>query len=134
MISLGLVVAQYYDSISKAMKERALDKIEHQNAEIASTVAVRGVYDSPLAADRLARRDAIDAVAVLGAVITGDADHDEVVAHVAARKLSDVSLQRDTPVTLGIIGPSMSSAEARDRIEYGSVAVPIAVKTALELP
>ncbi len=35
-----------------------------------------GSYDTPLAADRLARRSDIDAVAVLGAIISGDTDHD----------------------------------------------------------
>ena len=104
------------------------------DVEITRTVSVRGVYDTPLAADRLARRDEIDAVAVLGAVITGDTDHDQVVAHTAAQKLSDVSLQRDTPVTFGVIGPAMSSAEAYERIDYGAEAIAIAVETVEELP
>lgn len=134
MVSLGLVIAQFYEDIAESMEEQALEKASRLDAEVAQTVSVRGVYDTPLAADRLARRDDIDAVVVLGAVITGDTDHDPVVAHTAARKLSDVSLQRDTPVTFGILGPAMSSAEAYERIEYGVEAVPIAVETVEELP
>ncbi|PSP55571.1 hypothetical protein BRC73_08990 [Halobacteriales archaeon QH_7_66_37] len=42
---------------------------------------------------------------MLGAVVTGDTDHDQVVAHTAAQRLSDVGLQRDTPVTFGVGGP-----------------------------
>ncbi|GGK82388.1 6,7-dimethyl-8-ribityllumazine synthase [Haloarcula sebkhae] len=134
MVSLGLVIAQFYEDIAESMEEQALNKASRLDAKIARTVSVRGVYDSPLAADRLARRNEIDAVAVLGAVISGDTDHDQVVAHTAARKLSDVSLQRDTPVAFGIIGPGMSSTEASERIEYGVEAIPIAVETVKELP
>jgi len=67
-------------------------------------------------------------------VLTGDTGHDLVVAHTAARKLSDVRLQRDTPVTFVALGPAMSSVEAYERIEYGVEAVPIAVETVGELP
>lgn len=134
MVSLGLVITQFYEDIAESMEEQAVEAAAELNAEISRTVSIRGVYDSPLAADRLARLDDIDAVAVLGAVITGDTDHDQVVAHTAARKLSDVSLQRDTPVTFGIIGPEMSSAEAYERIEYGVEAVPIAIELVEELP
>ena len=67
---------------------------------------------------------------MLGAVVTGDTDHDQVVAHTAAQRLSDVGLQRDTPVTFGVIGPEMSAAEAHERIEYGAEAVPIAAELA----
>lgn len=134
MTSLGLVIAQFYEELAAEMEARALEKIEGQAAEITETVSVRGVYDAPLAADRLARKDDIDGVAVLGAVITGHTDHDQVVARTAASKLSDISLDHDTPVTFGVIGPGMSPAEAHERIEYGAEAVPIAIELISELP
>ena len=134
MVSIGLVVAQFYEDIATSMEEQARQSIENLDAEISRTVSVRGVFDTPLAADRLASRDDIDAVAVLGAVLEGNTDHDQVVAHTAARKLSDVSLRRDTPVTFGIVGPAMSGAEAHERIEYGADAVAIAVETVYALP
>lgn len=134
MPSLGLVIAQFYEELAEEMEAVALEKLDSRTAELAETVCVRGVYDTPLAADRLARRENIDAVAVLGVVITGDTDHDQVVARTAASKLSDVSLTRDTPVTFGIIGPGMSAAEADERIEYGAEAIPIALELVSELP
>ncbi len=96
MVSVGLVIAQFYETMAEEMEERAHGRITERDAEITTTLYVPGVYDSPLAADRLARRDGIDAVAVLGAVVTGDTDHDQVVTHTAADKLSDVCLDRDT--------------------------------------
>lgn len=134
MVSVGLVIAQFYETMAEEMEEQAHERIAERDAEITTTLDIPGVYDSPLAADRLARRDEIDAVAVLGAVVTGDTDHDQVVTHTAADKLSDVSLDRDTPVTFGVIGPDMSAAEAHERIEYAVNAVDAAVDTVAELP
>jgi 6,7-dimethyl-8-ribityllumazine synthase len=100
---------------------------------VVAELAVPGSYDTPLAADRLARREAVDAVAVVGAIVTGDTDHDQVIADAAAQGLTDVSLDRDTPVTFGITGPGMSRAEAEERIDYGAQAVDSAVDLAEEL-
>jgi len=97
-------------------------------------VPVPGAYDAPLAADRLARRDDVEAVAVVGAVVTGDTDHDRVIADAAAEALVRVSLDRDTPVTFGVSGPGMSGAEARERVEKGAEAVNAAVEMVRTLP
>jgi len=135
MVRLGLVVAQFDKSgtVIGEMERHAREQARERDAEVVVTVEVPGSYDTPLAADRLARRDDIDAVAVLGAVVTGDTDHDQVIADAAARGLTDVSLDRDTPVTLGIIGPGMSRAEAEARVTYGARAVDSAVDLVEEL-
>ncbi len=92
-----------------------------------------GSYDTPLAADRLARRDDIDAVVAIGAIITGDTDHDQVIADAAAQGLADVSLDRDTPVLLAITGPGMSQDEAEARVDYGATVVDSAIDLVHEL-
>jgi 6,7-dimethyl-8-ribityllumazine synthase len=134
MVSLGLVVARFNASVTEPMEEAAREAAEQRNAEIVETVRVPGSYDSPLAADRLARRDDIDAVAVVGTIVTGDTKHDEVIADAAAQGLTDVSLDRDTPVTFGVSGPGMSGAEARERIDKGGDAVDAACDLAEGLP
>ena len=136
MVRLGLVVAQFdkVGTVIDGMTEHAREAADERGAELVATVEVPGTYDTPLAADRLARRDDVDAVTVLGAIVTGDTDHDQVIADAAARGLTDVSLDRDTPVTFGVIGPDMSAAEARERVEYGALAVESAVDLAGELP
>jgi len=135
MVALGLVVAQFNKErpITHEMERRGREAAAGAGAEIVETVEVPGSYDAPLAADRLARRDDVDAVAVLGAIITGDTDHDRVIADAAARGLTDVSLRRDTPVTFGVTGPGMSQAEAEERIAYGATAVESAISLAEEL-
>ena len=131
MAQIGLVVAQFdkEGSVIDDMEAAAREAARERDAEVVATVAVPGSYDTPLAADRLARREDVDAVAVLGAIVTGDTDHDEVIADAAAQGLTDVSLDRDTPVAFGVIGPGMSTAEAKARSDYGATAV----KSALDL-
>jgi len=135
MVGLGLVVSQFNKDVpvTERMAERARETVEEHGATLVESIEVPGSYDTPLAADRLARRDDIDAVAVLGAIVTGDTDHDQVIGHAAAQGLTDVSLDRDTPVTMGIIGPGMSHDEARARVEYGATAVESAIELAEEL-
>jgi 6,7-dimethyl-8-ribityllumazine synthase len=136
MVALGLVVAQFNKErpITHEMAERAREAATRRDADIVAEVPVPGSYDAPLAADRLARRDDIDAVAVLGAIVTGDTDHDEVIGHAIAPKLSDVALERDTPVTLGVTGPGQSAAEADERVHVGADAVDAALDLAASLP
>jgi len=127
MVTLGLVVAEFNESVTEPMAEAGRDAAAERDAEVAVEQQVPGVYDSPLAADRLARREDVDAVAVLGAIVTGDTDHDQVIAQSTADSLTDISLDRDTPVTFAVSGPGMSGAEARERIDKGAEAVHAAI-------
>jgi 6,7-dimethyl-8-ribityllumazine synthase len=134
MIALGLVVARYNAAVTEPMAEAAREAAAEADAEVVETIRVPGTYDAPLAADRLARRDDVDAVAVVGAIVTGDTDHDRVIGDATARALTRVSLDRDVPVTFGVSGPGMSGAEARERIEKGAEAVNAAVEMVRTLP
>jgi 6,7-dimethyl-8-ribityllumazine synthase len=134
MVRLGLVVAQFNESVTEPMEGAAVEAAADAGAEVVATVRVPGSYDTPLAADRLARRDDVDAVAVVGAIVTGDTAHDRVIADAAAQGLTDVSLERDTPVAFGVSGPGMSGAEARERIDKGAEAVNAAVEMVHSLP
>ncbi|MCL9817576.1 6,7-dimethyl-8-ribityllumazine synthase [Natronocalculus amylovorans] len=127
MVTLGLVVAQFNASVTEEMQVAAERAAAERNAEIVETIPIPGVYDSPLAADRLARRSDVEAVAVIGAIVEGDTDHDRVIADATAQALTELSLDRDKPVTFGVSGPGMSGAEARERIEKGAEAVNAAI-------
>ena len=133
MVSLGLVLARFNGSVTEPMAEAAREAAAERDAVVVDEVSVPGAYDSPLAADRLARREDVDAVAVVGAIVTGDTDHDRVIANATAETLTQVSLDRDTPVTFGVSGPGMSGAEARERIDKGAEAANAAVDLAEEL-
>jgi len=134
MVNLGLVVAQFNASVTEEMAEAATETAADRGVELSSTVRVPGAYDTPLAADRLARQDDVDAVAVVGAVVTGDTEHDRTITDATAESLQEVSLERDTPVTFGVTGPGQSGAEARERVEKGGAAVDAAVDLVEALP
>ncbi len=126
---LALVVAEFNMDITLIMEEKAKSHADLLGAEVVKVVRVPGSYDTPLIVKTLLERRDVDAVAVLGAVIKGETDHDQVVAHQAARKLMDLSVEYGKPVTLGIIGPGASRLQAQERAEeYARRAVEAAVK------
>lgn len=127
MVRLGLVVSTYHRPITEAMESDAIDAADTRDATVAAVVHVPGTYDTVLPADRLARRDDIDAVAVIGAIVEGETDHDQVIGHTVATQLQEIARARDTPVTLGVSGPGIDAETARNRIEYGPGAVDAAI-------
>ena len=130
MVVLGLVVAEFNRHITETMETAAREAAADAGAEIRETIYVPGAYDTPLGADRLARRKDIDAVAVLGTIITGETDHDQVIANACAQGLTDVSLDRDTPVAFGVTGPGMTAEEAHERTDKGAETVESAIELA----
>jgi 6,7-dimethyl-8-ribityllumazine synthase len=99
------------------MLDRARTHAGNVDARITYIVYVPGTFDMPLAVDRLLRRQDVDAVVTLGAVIKGDTRHDDIVAENAARLMADLSLKYGKPVALGITGPGMTLDQAKERAE-----------------
>ena len=128
MARLGFIVSEFNRDITYQMELLGREHAQFLGAEVADIVYVPGVYDMPLAAKKLLRREDIDAVVNIGCVIQGETAHDEVVVSQAARKLMDLSLEFEKPVTLGITGPKMSRPDAHKRVDYAKRAVEAAVK------
>jgi len=134
MVRLAFVVSKFNFDITYLMLQKALSHAELLGAEVKAIVKVPGTFEIPTATAKLLRRDDVDAVVTLGAVIQGETKHDEVIAHQAARKLLDLSIQYGKPVSLGIIGPGATRAQAQERIdEYARRAVEAAFETASKL-
>jgi len=128
MIKLGFVVAEFNRDITYQMEILGREHAEFLGAQVVRTLMVPGVYDMPLAVKKLIERDDVDAVVTIGCVIQGETGHDEIVAQQASRKIMDLALEFDKPVTLGISGPKMSRMDAHRRIDYSKRAVEAAVK------
>ena len=127
-IRLGIVVSEFNYDITMMMLERAKAHAEFLGADVAEVLRVPGVFDMPLGVKKLAERKDIDAVVTLGAVIEGETDHDEIVIQQASRKITDLALDYNKPVSLGITGPGMTRLQAEERIERAKAAVEAAVK------
>jgi 6,7-dimethyl-8-ribityllumazine synthase len=125
---LGLVAAEFNYEVTMMMVERAKAEADFLGVKIAKQIMVPGVFDMPLAIKKLLEDKDIDAVITIGAVIKGETKHDEVIIAQAARKITDLSLEYNKPVALGISGPDMTELQAIDRIEKGRDAVDAAVK------
>jgi len=133
-IRLGLVVSEFNYDITYLMLQKAISHAKFLGAEVRVVVKSPGCYDVAILVDELLKRDDVDAAVVLGAVIQGETKHDEVVAHQAARKLIDLSIQHGKPVALGVIGPGATRAQALERAEeYARRGVEAAVKLARRL-
>ena len=126
--NIGAVVAEFNYDITQMMLGLAKEEAKSRDCEITKVFVDPGVFDMALPIKKLLERDDIDAVITLGAVIEGATDHDQIVAQHAARKIVDLSLDYNKPVTLGISGPGMTRLDANRRVTYGKSAVEAAVK------
>ncbi len=127
-MKLGIVVSEFNYDINQMMLERAEEHAEFLGAEVEEVLHVPGVFDMPLGIKNLLEKESIDGVVTLGTVIKGETEHDETVMSQAARKITDLELEYDKPVTLGVTGPGMSRMQAEERIERAKNAVESAVK------
>ncbi len=128
-MNIGLVVSEFNMDITLQMLEVAKAHADFLKVKIASIIFVPGAYDMPLAIKKLLEREDIHGVATLGCVIKGETKHDEVVVTHVARKITDLSLQFDKPVSLGIMGPGLTHAHAKARIEkYAKSSIETVVK------
>jgi len=127
-IKIGFVVSEFNRDITYMMEVEGREHAAFLGAEVTECVYVPGAYDMPLAIKRMLKRGKVDAVVTIGCVIEGATQHDEIVVQHSARKIIDLSLEFDKPVTLGISGPGMTRLEANERIDYARRAVESAVK------
>ncbi|MBR2255253.1 MAG: 6,7-dimethyl-8-ribityllumazine synthase [Candidatus Methanomethylophilaceae archaeon] len=125
---IGMVVAEFNYEVTSLMMERAKAEADFLGVEITKIIKVPGVFEIPMAVKNLLKKGDVDAVVTLGAVITGETKHDEVVVAQASRKIMDLGLEFDKPVGFGITGPGMSELQAMDRIEKGREVVDAVVK------
>jgi len=127
-VRLGFVVSEFNRDITYEMEQLGKEHAEFLGAEVLKTIYVPGVFDMPLAVKRLLRDKNIDGVVTIGCVIQGETKHDEVVIAQTTRKITDLALDYNKPVTLGISGPGMTRLEAHQRVDYAKRAVEAAVK------
>jgi len=114
---LAIVVSEFNSEVTFRMLENAKKHAAKVGASVSYIFYVPGVYDMPLAVERLLKKRAVDAVITIGAVIKGDTRHDDIVAENAARLIADLSLKHGKPVALGITGPGMTDEQAEARVE-----------------
>lgn len=101
-LRIGVVTAMFNRSITLGLKAGALEMLEESGAADVVVVDVPGAFELPLVAQRLAELGC-DAVVCLGAVVEGETDHYEHVAHRASEGLMRVQLDTGVPVSFGVL-------------------------------
>jgi len=101
----ALVAARFNRVVVDPLVGGAMDALQrHGVAETAiEIVRVPGSFEIPLVAQRLAASRKYAAVICLGAVIRGDTDHYDHVAHAAASGVAQAALATGVPVIFGIL-------------------------------
>ncbi len=122
-MKIGIVVSEFNYDITMSMLERAKEQAKFLGIEVSEVMSVPGVFDMPLAAQMLLKRDEIDGVVTLGAVLEGETEHDEHIMGQATRKMADLATMFEKPVALGITGPGMTRLQAQERVDRAKDAV-----------
>ncbi len=127
-MKIALVVSDFNFDVTSLMLERARLHAQFLGADVSRVVRVPGVFDMGLAVKKLLKRKDVDGVVMIGAVIKGETQHDELVAGAAARAAAELALQFDKPVGFGVTGPGMNRLQALDRIDNAKHAVESVVR------
>ncbi len=127
-MKIALVVADFNGDVTSVMRDRARRHAETLGVEISHEVHVPGVYDMPLMIRRMLKREDVDGVVIIGAVIKGETLHDELICHVTALVAAQLALEFDKPVGLGVTGPGMTTMQAMERVDNAKNALDSVVK------
>jgi 6,7-dimethyl-8-ribityllumazine synthase len=115
-MNIALVVSEFNKDVTSRMLSVAQEKADSMKLKIVYTCIVLGSYDMPVIVDTLLKKKDVDGIVTLGAIITGQTKHDEVISHATAKILAELSVKYQKPVSLGIIGPAMQEKHAHARI------------------
>ncbi len=116
-MKIAIVTADFNRKITSKMEEIASDYASDLGADIVKRIHVPGAFEIPFAVKKLLKKKEVDGVIALGAVIKGRTGHDRIVSENSSRKIMDLSLEYEKPVSLGIIGPDASKEETLQRYE-----------------
>ena len=101
----GIVASRFNEFITKKLLEGAIDCLVRHGAQAdaISIIWVPGAFEIPLAAKRLAKSNAYDAVICIGAVIRGNTPHFDYIAAEVTKGIASVGLAHDVPVIFGVL-------------------------------
>jgi 6,7-dimethyl-8-ribityllumazine synthase len=115
---VAVVVSTYHHELTGAMGASAAETLRAAGVAECDLFPLEapGAYELPIIAQRLARRDDVDAVLCFGLVLKGETEHDRYIAGAVADGLMRISLETETPVMFGVLTcGTLEQAQARAR-------------------
>ncbi len=112
----AIVVSEWNTDITEALYAGAVQTlISHEvSKENIVRIDVPGSFELSLGAQKMAKRDDIDAVICLGCVIQGETKHFDFICDAVANGITNVGLKYDKPVIFGVLTPN-NRKQALDR-------------------
>ena len=131
----AIVVARFNHFITDRLVDGCLDTLQRHEVkdEEISIVRVPGAFEIPLAAKKLAKKDDVDAVICLGAVIRGDTPHFDYVCAEVSKGVAQVGLESEKPVIFGVVTTdTIDQAVQRAGVKLGNKGAEAAI-SAIEM-
>ena len=130
-LRFGIVCARWNPTVTEAMLRSALGALRRHGARPGdiSLVRVPGAFELPAATRALIRSRRCDAVAILAAIVRGETNHHDVLAHAVAGALAGLSAETGLPMGFGVLTCD-TMEQARRRVEKGAEAVEAALELA----
>ncbi len=128
-MNIGIIVSEFNREITEKMEKAAEAEIKKLGHAVAKKITVYGALDVAVPLQYLLKQKNVDAVVLLGAVVSGETDHDKVVVDGALKAFIDLSLKYEKPIGWGISGPRQTWEQANARAEeYAKRAVEAVIK------
>ncbi len=104
-IRAGIVVGRFNSFITERLLEGAIDALIRHGAKDEDIIVARtpGAFEIPSAAKALVKRNDVDVVIGIGAVIRGSTPHFDYVAAEVSKGLAHVGLETTKPVVFGVL-------------------------------
>ena len=122
-VKVCIIVSSYHSEITNELAKaaRACFIEAGGNKDDCHLLPAPGAWELPLIAQEAARNLKVDAVVVLGCILTGETTHDKVIADAIANGLMEVSLNEGKPVAMGVLTcQTIEQAEARSGGDKGN--------------
>jgi 6,7-dimethyl-8-ribityllumazine synthase len=104
-LKFAIALARFNNFIVDRMLEGCLDTLSRHGCNINDSIIVKvpGSFELPNVVNKLARRQDIDAIIALGAVIRGATPHFDYISAEVTKGLAQISISGNMPVAYGII-------------------------------
>lgn len=102
---IAIVAGRFNSLITKQLIDGAVDALKRHglNEDNIQLAWVPGAFEIPLIAQQFAKKDDIDAIICLGAVIRGSTPHFDFVANEVSKGIAHVSLDHQKPIAFGVL-------------------------------
>jgi 6,7-dimethyl-8-ribityllumazine synthase len=114
---IAVIVSTFNEDITSALKDGAIQRLNELGFRPKDIllVEVPGAVEIPLVANLLAKKNQVQVIVALGAVIRGETSHYDYVCEQVSQGCQQVMLEHDIPVIFGVL-TTENEEQARERV------------------